>query len=184
MTCSLFRKLMMDFIDDELPEEVRPGFYAHASVCPACQKELKELRFVKQALAGLPPIAVTPEFDFRLKASLSREASRLRSPMYRLNLYLRDNVYPVVGVPAAAMLLIAGTLMYNGSREFPATRIVNLKPAVEAVVPVPAATDSSDVDVHYVLESVDLSQAGAGVPSNRASDRKRSGTNTVNLIRY
>ena len=186
ITCSLFRKLIMDFIDDELSEKVRPAFLTHSLSCPACCKELKEMQSVKKALASLAPVSVSSEFDFRLKASLRMEESRLRSPMYRLQLLLKDNMVSLVGVPVAAALLLAGVLMYDGV--FPGARTgmrtASQNPAVRELIQTSPANHSTAENVHYVLESVELSEVGTAAKPNEKTVSNTSGVNSINLIKY
>ena len=186
VSCSLFRKLIMDYIDDELSEKVRPGFLAHAVMCPACGKELKEMQYVKKALAGFTPVTVSSEFDFRLKASLRMEESRLRSPMYRLKLMLKDNMLSVLGAPVAAALLLGGVLVYDGA--FPGAysgmQTVRQKPVGQELTRTYAVTGSPAEDVHYVLESVELSAGGTAAKKNGKTETNSSGTSNINLIRY
>jgi anti-sigma factor RsiW len=176
----------MDFIDDDLSEKVRSEFLAHAVICPACRKELKEIQFVQRTLAGLAPVSVSSEFDFRLKASLRLEETRLRSPMYRLKLFMKDNAASMVGVPAATVLLLGGMLLYGGpfqgSRT--GTPMVEQKPAAQERVQTSALTGSPSEDIHYVLESIDLSEIGTAAAANVHSGKKLSGANSINLIRY
>lgn len=176
----------MDYVDDELSEKVRSDFLAHSVSCPACRKELKEIQYVRKALAGLPPVTVSSEFDFRLKASLRMENARLRSPMYRLKLFLKGNMAPVVGAPVAATLLVGGILLYNGSAPGvrPEMQTVQQTPVVQEPVQTSAADGSSAEDVHYVLDSVELSAVGTAAKPNSKSGVNSSGTNSINLIRY
>jgi anti-sigma factor RsiW len=177
----------MDFIDDELSEKVRSDFLAHSVSCPACRKELKELQYVKKALAALPPVTVSSEFDFRLKASLRMEGTRLRSPMYRLKLFLKDNLVPAVGAPVAATLLVGGVLLYNGpfSGARPEIQAVQQKPAaVPERVQASAVIGPQAEDVHYVLDSVELSAVGTSKKPNGKTMTDLSTENSINLIRY
>lgn len=186
VSCSLFRKLIMDFIDGELSEKVRPDFLAHSLSCPECRKELKELQYVKKVLAGCAPVSVSSEFDFRLKASLRLEEVRLRSPMYRLSLFLRDNVVSVVGTPVAAAVLLGGVLLYNGpfQAEHPGMQSARKAPVAQEWVRNSTINGSPAEDIHYVLDSVELSEVGTSVKATRKNGSEPSGANSINLIRY
>lgn len=186
VSCSLFRKLIMDYIDDELSEKVRSAFLAHSLLCPACCKELKEMQYVKKALAGLPPVSVSSEFDFRLKASFSLEEARLRSPMYRLKLLWKDNVVSLVGVPVAAALLLAGVMMYDGALPGarPGMQTARLDSSGQELIQTSPANRSTAEDVHYVLESVELSEVGTAAKPDEKTDVNSSSANSINIIRY
>ena len=176
----------MNFIDDELSEKVRSDFLAHSVLCPACRKELKEIQYVKKALAGLPPATVSSEFDFRLKASISLEAARLRSPIYRMKLFLKENMASVIGVPTAAALLLGGMLLYNSPfQDFhPGFQTVQQKKIGQERIQTSSLAGSAAEDVHYILDSVDLSEVGTEAVSNGNLEKKHTGANSINLIRY
>jgi anti-sigma factor RsiW len=186
VSCSLFRKLIMDYIDNELSDKVRSDFLTHSVSCPACCKELKELQYVKKALAGLPPATVSSEFDFRLKSSLRMEEARLRNPIYRMKLYLKENMASLVGVPVAAALLLGGMLLHNGPfQNFqPGFQAAQQKQIEQKWVQTSSVAGSSAEDVHYVLDSVDLSEVGTKAISNGNSEKKLTDANSINLIRY
>lgn len=190
VTCSLFRQLIMDYVDDELDGKVRSDFSSHADVCPDCRRELQEIQRVRRLLAGLPPATVSSEFDFRLKAGLRLEDSRLRSPVYRFKLYLRDNLRPIVTVPAAAVLLVSGVFY---SQDFfrdgvPGSHVVEQTLPSEP----PKATPVADADlraeeVNYVLESLDSDSVGVEVTSSGQTGTRNAeepALKTVSLINF
>jgi len=175
----------MDFIDDELPEKVQAEFLSHSASCLACRKELEELQCLKRTLAGLPCVSVSSEFDFRLKASLHLEESRLRSPVYRMKLFLKENLASTVVIPAAAaMLMFGGVMIYNNPFHGTQLQTVEQKAIDQNQLEASKADGSASEDVHYVLESVDLSEAGTAAVPNGNTGIKLSSVNSINLIRY
>lgn len=191
VTCTLFRELIMDFVDDELPEKERYEFCVHAEICPTCREELREIKYVRKILADIPALTVSPEFDFRLKASLRLEDARLRNPFYRLKLFLKSNFVPVVGIPAAAVLLIAGVAIYRSPFREEAPEIAGQTAPVPAPVASPVASpatavDTPPVDVNYVLESLDLDETGIEVtPQGKPGvPRLQPDLKTVSLINF
>ena len=176
----------MDFVDDELSGEQRSDFLVHALSCPICERELQEIQHVRRLLANLTPVAVSPEFDFELSASLIRENTLMSSPFYRMRLYLHENIRAFITVPAAAALLMAGFLFYseNGINHNPGSQFTskntleNNDPAYRTI------TDAPDEDVNYVLESVGESETGIGTAPRNTSAARAISTNTVTLISF
>jgi len=176
----------MDFIDDELHDVLRAEFLSHAAACPSCQRELDGLRFVRNTLAALPRVEVTPEFDFRLKASFRLESARLRSPLYRLRLFVMENMASVVWVPAAAVLFLTAALLYNGlpGRVGTPGRDV-IQPQKELLARSAfAPAESLAADVHYVLESAELSEEGLRTLSAGRSDELVTDSHIISLLSF
>jgi hypothetical protein len=185
-TCSIFRKYMMDFVDDELSGKMRSDFLAHAFGCPQCERELKDFQQLKKLLANLTPVTASPEFDFRLKSRLSRENSLLQSPFYRMRLYISDNLQAFITVPAAAVILLAGFLFYSGNSSFQ-----NSDPQFSSQITTEKDSSSDHQivgsqgeEVFYVLDSIDPKDAGAGVVKRNASEARTTSNNTVTLISF
>lgn len=156
----------MDFVDGELPEALRGAVLSHADLCPQCRKELREIERVRKLSAGLPPVTVSPEFDFRLKASLRMEAARLRSPLYRMRLFLRENLLSAVAVPAVIALFLGGMVYYQSPLRHAAPVIAGrMAPAAESGQNTAEAPPAEAVDVEYVLESLNVSETGIEVTS-------------------
>ncbi len=159
----------MDFVDDELSGKLRADFLSHSEVCSDCRRELSEVQQVRKLLANLPPVAVSTEFDFRLKASLRLEDSHLRNPMYRFKRFLKDNMATVVAVPAAAVLLVSGVFY---SQDFfrggaPVGQVVEKEvPSVQTEAPPAVEYAPGTEDVNYVLESLDQDSFSVEVTTN------------------
>jgi len=186
VTCSRFRKYIMDFVDDELSEENRCECVKHADACPVCRRELHEALYLRKVLAGLPEVDVSPEFDFKLKSALRLEDSRLRSPYYRFKLLVLDNLAPIFAAPAVAVLLISGWAYYNGAFRDVASHfeVTERKSGIEPYQTLHAADDAGAEDVKYVLESLDLDQAGIEVSPRPETSGRQSNPNMVSLINF
>jgi len=176
----------MDFIDGELHDSLRADFLSHAASCPSCRKDLRELHSVRNALANLPRAEVMPEFDFRLKASIRLESTRLGSPLYRLRLFLRENMTSVIGVPAAAALFLAAALLYTGFPGNVGTPVHSTRqPQTEMLArPSFAPAETLFADVHYVLESVELSEEELNNLSGNRSGEDSPDTHTISLLSF
>ncbi|MHB9029603.1 MAG: hypothetical protein ACYC9O_12620, partial [Candidatus Latescibacterota bacterium] len=140
----------------------------------------------RKLLAGLPTVTVSPEFDFKLKAGLRLEDVRLRNPFYRFRLLVRDNLTSVVAVPAAAALLMAGAVYYQGTfRDFPADpAVVEQKTPVTNNRPASLPGDDQAENVTYVLESLDIGEFGIEVSPQRGAASRQPNLNTVSLINF
>ena len=185
-TCSIFRKYIMDFVDDELSGELRSDFLAHALSCPVCEREFQKIQYVRKLLANLTPLTASPEFDFKLRARLIRENILIRNPFYRMRLYISENIRAFITVPAAAALLLAGFFFYsgNGVNHNSGTQITS-KITIENNDPAGRAfADAPDEDVNYVLESVGESETGIGTAPRNTSAARAISTNTVTLISF
>jgi anti-sigma factor RsiW len=185
-TCSQFKKLLRDFIDDELHDARRGDFLSHAAACPSCRTDLRELHVIRNALANLPHLSVKPEFDFRLKASIRLESARLGSPLYRLRLFLMENMVSMVGVPAAAALFILAALYYTGLSGTVKTPAPVTSQLQTEMLSRPAFTpaESLDADVNYVLESVELSEEELGNLLVSPSGEISPDTHTISLLSF
>ena len=53
MKCNEVREQLSAWLDDELPEELRPFLAAHLAECPSCQAEVAALERLDAALAEL-----------------------------------------------------------------------------------------------------------------------------------
>ena len=61
MDCDAFRDDLMDVLYDEADDATRRRFAAHAAACPACRRELPELKALRRDLGSWPvPAALAP----------------------------------------------------------------------------------------------------------------------------
>jgi hypothetical protein len=176
----------MDFVDGELTGELRSRFLSHALSCPVCEKELQEIQRVRKLLANLTPVTASPEFDFKLKTRLIRENILIRSPFYRLRLYINENIKAYTMVPVAAALLLAGFFFFSESRMnhngiVPTASNSTFEKNDSAVRDFAGA---SDEDVIYVLESIDQTNTWVDTAPRNPSAARTASTNNVTLISF
>ncbi|WP_018661747.1 anti-sigma factor family protein [Heyndrickxia acidiproducens] len=71
--------LLSAFIDHELNKKERQKVESHLSVCPACRKELEQLRAVKTEFISFYHHIEPPDFHFEkaVKAKISQQENRL-----------------------------------------------------------------------------------------------------------
>jgi len=156
MDCKTFHENLRAFIDNELPVNLYSAFIRHDSDCSACHRDLVSLQKIKNSLAGLRRLSLSPEFDFRMKSSIRREYELLRNPFYIFRLFFFDNLTKFIMVPAFALVLIIGAVLYLSyhDRSGLPPGVVSYLESRESVVLGPD-DERIDVDeVRYVLKSV------------------------------
>ena len=162
--CSMFQKNVSAFIDNELDEVVKEKFIAHVAKCTGCSTLLTECTHFKKHLGKLIPVKVSPEFDFRLKARIRLENTRLYNPLYRSKLYIRDNWKMFLAVPAAAIIILIGVFshpdLFNYSN---LTETIQITSRMNGKEPASPSEDSSEEIVYYVLESVKPKEIEKGI---------------------
>jgi anti-sigma factor RsiW len=81
MSCAPFETLSA-YVDDALPALEAASVGSHVESCPACQSQLEELRWLKDAVRASAPSAVaSDEFKSRLVATSRRRRSRRRAAL-------------------------------------------------------------------------------------------------------
>ena len=164
INCTDFQQHISDFIDGELSGPEREGFMQHAEICPGCRDKLHGCQHVKNLLGKLSSVGVSSDFDVRLKSRIRMEHNFLEDPVYRLKLFVSDNLPRLVVVPAAAAILLTGALYtynrYGGVTVDPAdlTGGPRVSYRIESV-----SEPSQEEIVSYILESVNESDVETGI---------------------
>jgi anti-sigma factor RsiW len=73
MTCRELVELLIDFLDNELPEERRRHIEQHLEFCPPCLTYLETYKVTIQLTRRLPDVPPPPELLVRLKAALCED---------------------------------------------------------------------------------------------------------------
>jgi anti-sigma factor RsiW len=74
------RKMISQYLDDELGLEEKKGFESHIQSCASCREELEETRALHRLFASAERFAAPYGFATRVLANLEeKEGSRLRS---------------------------------------------------------------------------------------------------------
>lgn len=155
LSCSAFRERISYFIDGELDTGAHARFLEHAAVCQHCNQLLQDIRSIRYRLQSRKMLEVSPEFDFRLKSVIRREARLLQSPAYRARIAFRENILHVFAIPAAAAVVI-------GLAFSPIELYMNPGSPVTATTPAETVTDAAQ-DVNYVLDTVDEETVNQGI---------------------
>ena len=166
--CSMFRKNLRAFIDNELPVNIKSVFLEHASKCSSCNLVLNEQQNLKKELAHLKRFSVSPEFDFRMRSSIRREHEKLRYPLYSFKIFVYKKFSKFIAVPACALLIIFGMVLYNNSNERQTVPVLTdvLRSHIDSqngVELIPQNESSFVEEVHYVLETVKPSDVEKGI---------------------
>ena len=167
-TCSMFRKNLRAFIDNELPVNIKTVFLEHASVCSSCNHYLLEMQSLKKELANLKHFSVSHEFDFRMRSCIRSEYEKLRNPLYSLKIFVYENFSKFIAVPACVALIIFGIVLYNDSNERQTAAVLNdiVSSAIDShngVELIPQNESSFVEEVNYVLETVKPSEVESGI---------------------
>lgn len=161
-TCSMFDQYLSEFIDDDLNEEIKGNFLSHAAVCENCNLNLKESIRLKRVLGQLSPVSVSPEFDYRLKARIHLETTRLKNPLYRFKLFINDNMKDLLIVPAFALIIL--WVVFSSIDMH-----LNQQNQSEITQNNVSSTHSDSTfedypeEIHYVLDSVKPSEVETGI---------------------
>ena len=158
-TCSMFQENLRAFVDNELPVNVKSVFLEHASKCPSCNLDMQTMVALKRGLANLPRFAVSHEFDFKMRSSIQREYENFRNPLYQVKLFFRENLGKVLAVPAFALIMVAGIVLFNTTT---IQRIPQMLPyevtsqldSQESIELVPHDEEPFVEEVYYVMETV------------------------------
>jgi len=78
MTCREIVELLIDFLDNELPDERRRRLEAHLSLCEPCMAYLETYKVTIRLTRRLPDVSPPPELLQRLKAALYEEEETSR----------------------------------------------------------------------------------------------------------
>jgi anti-sigma factor RsiW len=112
MKCARARKMISQYVDDELDLEEKKGFDSHIQGCASCREELEETRALRQLFASAERFPAPYGFATRVLANLEeKEGSRLRSLLSIRPFFLRTTqvafalVVMIVGIISGNLLL-------------------------------------------------------------------------------
>lgn len=106
MNCSDFKKRVTSYTDRALAVDERSGLERHASDCPACERELRVYRTMRDGFTALPSIGASDELERRILRRVARERAVESEPRFAI---------PAWGRPFG-LALAAGLLVFLGVR--------------------------------------------------------------------
>jgi len=190
LTCSAFKENIRAYVDEELPVNIRSAFLEHASQCEICALELKEMQNVRKMIARLRRIMVSPEYDFRLKLSIRREYENLRNPFYVFKLFISENLFKLLALPAIGVAVALSVMSYNyidrneinHISSYEISTQINAQNGVELVS---GNEDSSIGEEKYILETVKPLDVERGVFLNdRINSFQNVSSSNVVFVTY
>jgi len=107
MDCHYTGKLLLDYIEDELPNEVSRKVEAHLRKCESCSKEFARIQKMVNLMKTLPSINPTPGIAQKVMAKLEKE-ERLTSRSFLANF----KFLPKKVMIAAATLGVLACVLY------------------------------------------------------------------------
>jgi len=108
--CNRFGPELDAYLDGELDAETREGFEAHLPACASCNLALEKRASLDHALASLPRVEPSPQFEARFWARMARaeEPAGWRARWFAL---------PRLGWVAAGVALVAGLALLLSLRD-------------------------------------------------------------------
>ena len=163
MKCEEVRERLLDFLDGEVAPVERAGIQAHLAACPACARELAEVRGVCQqvgnalqavATAVAPPPGAWARLQGRLRASAPRLA---RGPALGAALLSRWGWRAALAAVALALLVGFGFSAFypGGLTAFAQEGVARLIRIVRIPLPTQVA-DTGQVRIPLPAEGQDL----------------------------
>jgi hypothetical protein len=107
MDCHYTGKLLLDYIEDELPNEVSRKIEAHLRKCESCSKEFARIQKIVNLMKTLPSINPTPGIAQKVMAKLEKE-ERLTRRSFLANF----KFLPKRAMIAAATLAVLAFVLY------------------------------------------------------------------------
>ena len=150
MTCEEMRERMEEYLDGELPEDIRQACSSHLEGCPACRALLREAEETATALRRLrpePPDFVTPALEqlrAKKKTVHRRRVKQLTSVAAAVVICIAGGVYFWLGTAGGTSAAPAAMEMTEGAAEEAAPAEAESAAAAEAAAAeeVPAADDA------------------------------------------
>ena len=105
--CLGYREDMIAFLDEGLATGDRRALESHLAGCPECSEELARQRRLSGALASLPQVEASPQFEARFWARLAREREDRGQGRARLREWLTSTRLAVALGGAAAVAVSA-----------------------------------------------------------------------------
>lgn len=116
MTCLEVQELLSAFIDNELDEDTMKKIQKHIDICPACKKDVDELKSIIDGLTSIDDVPVPEVFNERLKEALAVEGQKIRNsqiiPITKKN---KINWKRVSSIAAVFIVGLFSVILYNNN---------------------------------------------------------------------
>ncbi len=80
MKCSKARKMISDYVDDNLDAKKKSTLERHLKDCPDCQEVLRDLRRITESAKELEKLSPSGKVWFNIEARLGKEAQTVQVP--------------------------------------------------------------------------------------------------------
>ncbi len=71
ISCDTAKRMLSDYIENNLPPDQRQSVDAHLSSCHECKHVFDDVIFLTEKLRQLPPVSTSDEFDSQLRFRIS-----------------------------------------------------------------------------------------------------------------
>lgn len=133
MKCKKIERLLNVYLDNELPEQIKPAIQGHLSGCEKCTHTLNEIVKLKELIGTTTPYPVNPFLWTRIAESLKEEA--LIPIGVLITKILR------VWVPIATMLiLLSAVILYR----LPELKIPAYKGTLATILDMPIVPENME----------------------------------------
>jgi putative zinc finger protein len=174
MTCEETTKLISQFIDDVLTDDVRGEIDGHLDDCPVCRAHVAEFRSLSRSLRQLTRPTVPADLAPSINAALAIEAgARSQSPNYtwgeRFSLWLEPRIMPYGLGSFASVVLFAAMFvalsphfiaLQQASRQLSTVLVFRASPGPDINRPV-SSEDFSNLRAPFAEQSPSLNPGGA-----------------------
>jgi len=113
--------LKWDYLNEVLSEEEKALFEGHLAACPACRREIDELRKTAAVVAGLTPPAVPAAWTAAAKDRLRAKALAAAVPSSPAPARRRTNIFQYAAIAAGVtggLVLLFGLVMGGPARSW------------------------------------------------------------------
>lgn len=144
--CQCYKKLIYDYIDDELDLHSSKEIKKHLEECDQCERFAKQIRQLRSRLKALPKVPITVDFQVILRERIRRELAGKK-------LSLTSMVNPVwKWVPVSIIVvLLSVTTIYIFNNRLPASNQISAEeniPSYTSQLP----SDLYDEQVEFMIE--------------------------------
>ena len=117
MKCSLARKMISQYVDDELTLDETKEFDSHIRSCASCRKALEEIRAIHELFASAPRFPAPYAFATRVLANLDEKDRAQTGRVFGFRPYFIKAAQVAFALVVMTMGLISGNLLLPEIKE-------------------------------------------------------------------
>jgi len=119
MNCTDINTLLDDYLDDDLLVHEQSAIEAHINNCTACQQSLKDAQAVREALASLPFVEASDNFESKVFAEVRRQNRDGQSDRRFLNGF-------VTALAASVFLWVAAPMIFAPQESLSGSNVISV----------------------------------------------------------